>query len=262
VLGDAESGVPEHAPYDRVIVTVEAWDLPPAWTDQLAPDGRVVVPLRLRSQTRSLALDLVGDHLVSRSSEACGFVKMQGAGGHAEQGLLLAGREVRLTGFDGTGLPDPAALDLDAAARSLRAEAWSDVLVWRGEGWDTLPLWLATVYPDFCQIAVNPGHAVGRIAPVLPWGSPAAVVGPGFAYLTSRPAGEGVAELGAHAFGPDAPALAEDFADQIRIWDRDHRDGPGPEISVWPLGVPPPPADLVVPKRHTRVAVTWPRPGG
>jgi protein-L-isoaspartate(D-aspartate) O-methyltransferase len=29
VLADAENGVPDHAPYDRVIVTTGAWDLPP-----------------------------------------------------------------------------------------------------------------------------------------------------------------------------------------------------------------------------------------
>ncbi|MGH3854965.1 MAG: methyltransferase domain-containing protein [Pseudonocardiaceae bacterium] len=33
VLADAEDGVPDHAPYDRVIVTVGAWDIPPAWSD-------------------------------------------------------------------------------------------------------------------------------------------------------------------------------------------------------------------------------------
>jgi protein-L-isoaspartate(D-aspartate) O-methyltransferase len=43
VLADAELGVPRYAPYDRVIVTAGAWDIPPAWTDQLA---RVISILR------------------------------------------------------------------------------------------------------------------------------------------------------------------------------------------------------------------------
>jgi len=30
VLADAEGGIPDHAPYDRVIVTAGAWDMPPA----------------------------------------------------------------------------------------------------------------------------------------------------------------------------------------------------------------------------------------
>ena len=29
----------EHAPYDRIIVTAEAWDIPPAWTGQLTRAG-------------------------------------------------------------------------------------------------------------------------------------------------------------------------------------------------------------------------------
>ena len=31
VLGDAENGVPGLAPFDRIIVTAGAWDIPPAW---------------------------------------------------------------------------------------------------------------------------------------------------------------------------------------------------------------------------------------
>jgi len=46
VLADAEGGVPDHAPCDRVIVTAETWDIPPAWPGQLAEGGRLVVPLR------------------------------------------------------------------------------------------------------------------------------------------------------------------------------------------------------------------------
>jgi protein-L-isoaspartate(D-aspartate) O-methyltransferase len=46
VLADAEDGFAEDAPYDRIVVTVGAWDIPPAWVDQLAPGGRLVVPLR------------------------------------------------------------------------------------------------------------------------------------------------------------------------------------------------------------------------
>jgi protein-L-isoaspartate O-methyltransferase len=47
-------GAPEHAPYDRVIVT-DAWDIPTTWWDQLVAGGRLVVPLRWRGQTRAVA---------------------------------------------------------------------------------------------------------------------------------------------------------------------------------------------------------------
>ncbi|MQA87715.1 MAG: methyltransferase domain-containing protein [Streptosporangiales bacterium] len=48
ILGDAALGYPGGAPYDRIIATVGAYGLPPAWLEQLAPHGRLVVPLRLR----------------------------------------------------------------------------------------------------------------------------------------------------------------------------------------------------------------------
>jgi protein-L-isoaspartate(D-aspartate) O-methyltransferase len=63
---DGEHGYPTHGPYDAIIVTVEAADIPPAWTDQLAPDGVLVVPLRMRGNTRSLAPTRQDDHLATR----------------------------------------------------------------------------------------------------------------------------------------------------------------------------------------------------
>ena len=35
VTADGETGAPDHAPYDRIIVTVQAADIPPAWIHQL-----------------------------------------------------------------------------------------------------------------------------------------------------------------------------------------------------------------------------------
>ena len=56
ICGDGALGHPGRAPYDRIIVTAEAWDLTPAWWDQLSPDGRIVVPVRLHGSglTRSI----------------------------------------------------------------------------------------------------------------------------------------------------------------------------------------------------------------
>lgn len=41
-------GVPELAPYDRILVSAEAREVPQELVDQLAPDGRMVVPVRGR----------------------------------------------------------------------------------------------------------------------------------------------------------------------------------------------------------------------
>jgi protein-L-isoaspartate(D-aspartate) O-methyltransferase len=43
--GDGGAGWPCAAPFDRVIATCSVERIPPAWIDQLAPGGRIVVPL-------------------------------------------------------------------------------------------------------------------------------------------------------------------------------------------------------------------------
>lgn len=57
ICGDSEDGYPAAAPFDRIVVTAGAWDISPAWLEQLAPGGRLVVPLRIRGLTRSGALE-------------------------------------------------------------------------------------------------------------------------------------------------------------------------------------------------------------
>jgi protein-L-isoaspartate(D-aspartate) O-methyltransferase len=41
VCGGGAAGAPDYAPYDRIIVTTGAWDLPPEWWAQLRPGGRI-----------------------------------------------------------------------------------------------------------------------------------------------------------------------------------------------------------------------------
>jgi protein-L-isoaspartate(D-aspartate) O-methyltransferase len=45
VVGDGFSGVPERAPYDRIIVTAAAETIPQALLDQLASNGIMILPL-------------------------------------------------------------------------------------------------------------------------------------------------------------------------------------------------------------------------
>jgi protein-L-isoaspartate(D-aspartate) O-methyltransferase len=49
VVGDGLSGDPSRAPFDRIIVTAAAEDVPDALLDQLAEDGIMVVPLGPRT---------------------------------------------------------------------------------------------------------------------------------------------------------------------------------------------------------------------
>ena len=44
-LGDGYAGWPEHAPYGAIIVTAAAPEVPPPLIEQLAPGGRLVIPV-------------------------------------------------------------------------------------------------------------------------------------------------------------------------------------------------------------------------
>ena len=48
--GDGYQGWPEHAPFDRIIVTAAPDAVPPALVDQLAEEGRLVIPVGTASQ--------------------------------------------------------------------------------------------------------------------------------------------------------------------------------------------------------------------
>jgi protein-L-isoaspartate(D-aspartate) O-methyltransferase len=45
LVGDGTLGLPEHAPYEAIIVTAGAPHLPQTLIDQLRPDGRLVIPV-------------------------------------------------------------------------------------------------------------------------------------------------------------------------------------------------------------------------
>jgi len=45
VVGDGEKGLAEQAPFDRILVTAAAEQVPPALVEQLAPDGVMVIPV-------------------------------------------------------------------------------------------------------------------------------------------------------------------------------------------------------------------------
>jgi protein-L-isoaspartate O-methyltransferase len=85
--------------FDRMIVTAECWDLSPAWVEQLADGGRLVVPLWLRpALTVAVAFEKVAsaagpapDHavLVSRALTYCGFMPLRGPHGGPPRRALL-----------------------------------------------------------------------------------------------------------------------------------------------------------------------------
>jgi protein-L-isoaspartate(D-aspartate) O-methyltransferase len=261
VLADAEHGVPEHAPYDRILVTVGSWDVPPAWIDQLVEGGLLVVPLKVMGLMRTVALVREGGRLVSESARLFGFVPMQGAGAHDSTELVLRDGAVRLV-FDEQPPADLSRLDGVLEYEPVVVDSGAGLRI--GELWATMQMWLATTVPRFCRIIVD--QAANKASP-RPLGGihtgMAATDGANLAYVASRRLGGNDLALEVHAYGPAPAALAEVVAEQLRIWDRDHRGGPGPQYLVYPTATPDehlPAADFVVGKRHSRVLISWPHP--
>jgi protein-L-isoaspartate(D-aspartate) O-methyltransferase len=78
IVGDGGYGYPEGAPYDRIILSVASSVIAPAWREQLAQGGRLVLPLALPGGQKSVALQRREQELVSISAKRCGFMSLQG----------------------------------------------------------------------------------------------------------------------------------------------------------------------------------------
>ncbi|WP_034261708.1 methyltransferase, FxLD system [Actinospica robiniae] len=260
VLADADAGLPDGAPYDRILVTVGAWDIPPAWTEQLAEGGRLLVPLRVRGLTRVIAFEDRGNHLESVSERIFGFVPMQGEGAHEAHTIVLAGGEIRLR-FDDAAPADPDALA--GAVGTERAEVWTGAHIGRQELLQGIEMYMATAMDGFCVLSLDRDKDSGLITlPGKKAFAMAAVEGGSFAYLTSRASQDpDEVEFGVHAYGPGRDALAEDMAGQVRIWSKCLRGrGTGASFALYPAATPDDqlPGGRVVDKKHRRVLISWP----
>lgn len=80
-IGDGNQGWVERAPFDAIMVTAAAREVPPALLEQLKPGGRLVIPIGMQSGVQTLFLLRKGaDGKVTRQSVlAVRFVPMTGA---------------------------------------------------------------------------------------------------------------------------------------------------------------------------------------
>jgi protein-L-isoaspartate(D-aspartate) O-methyltransferase len=233
VTQDGSLGAPRTVPYNRIIFTVGAWDLTSAFWEQLAPGGRLVVPLRWRGQTRSVAFVGDGDALVSDSIELCGFVPMIGQEGERSgqidsDGLVWLFWDVDQS-VDST--------DLTGVLSQPKETAWSGVTVGPYDSFDGIWLRITGTDARTCRIAADSAAVdSGLCTPAISSRSPALAEGHSLAYLAIRrvEVGKSQFELGAISHGEYGLNLAQQLCDEIETWDQNRTAQP--VIRAYPAG--------------------------
>jgi protein-L-isoaspartate(D-aspartate) O-methyltransferase len=263
VLGDGALGWEQDAPYDRVIATVGVWDLPPAWLEQIAPGGRLVVPLRLRGGvSRSVAFERDGDCWRSRSSTMCGFIPLRGIADDARRKVpLTADGSVSLILHQDQVADDGA---LAGVLDRERSELWTGVQLAGYKPVESLHLWLACELGNSLSLMPMQASAAerGLVQPQSGFGSMAVTDGGDLAYLTGRSVGkvrgQRQQEVGVIGHGAGGERLASAVAEQIRNWDRDYRSRPV-QIAIQPAGTAGEPltGQFVFSRPHGLLAISW-----
>ncbi|MFI1929240.1 methyltransferase, FxLD system [Streptomyces sp. NPDC020330] len=267
VTADAEHlphEVVPHGGFDAIVVTVDTWDLP--WIDALADGGRLVVPLRLHGYHWAIGFTKEKEALHSDEPlVVCGFVAMQGDGAWSPNRRTVPGTGVHLSWEDGTPLL------VDQLAPALTREPTvtrTDITVGGQEPFDLLTLYLAGALPGFCRLEADPDGAHHILNPPPPhWPAAAIVRGASLARLAHERLddgddGKGRYEFVVHGYGDHGHLAAQEMAEHVEIWQRDHRGAHCPLITARPVSgrgaAGPDHEPHVFPKRHTLITVNWP----
>ncbi|SHL18427.1 methyltransferase, FxLD system [Actinacidiphila paucisporea] len=235
VLGDGALGWAEGAPYDRIIATVGAHAVPTAWLDQLAPNGRLLAPQRLRgSVSRSIVWERTPDgHFASVSSAMNTFVPLRNGAAddpHTVIPLAVDG-SVRLQTNNEHTIVAPAAF-ADVLARP-RHEVWTDVRVQAGESPEYMELYLTLTLPNGLNQMPRTREAIDNgLLTADPYPSSTATFDSDgtVTYLARRlsdhttPSGGKLWDFGVIGHGPNAIELADQVAGAMRTWNTTYRD--------------------------------------
>ncbi|MGH3793645.1 MAG: methyltransferase, FxLD system [Pseudonocardiaceae bacterium] len=267
VLGDGALGHPEAAPYDRVIATVGAFETPTPWLDQLAPHGRLVLPLRLAgAASRSTIFERDQGGWSSSGSEMVVFMPLRGIADDARRIIDLTGDgQVSLQAHqDNDAATDPGALA--GVLDTPRHEVWTGVLFAPRVSFEWLDLWLACHLANpIMRMNVEPAAKHnGLVSPMFPTVAMATTTEDGsLAYLTIRraestPEAGKLFEVGVIGHGPTGQRFAEHVGQDISTWDTGFR-ARSVRIAIpdTPPAADPDQGRFVLHRPHHPITVTW-----
>ncbi|MFE9459633.1 methyltransferase, FxLD system [Streptomyces californicus] len=273
VEADAAVGAPARlvprGGFDGSMITYNCWDISPAWREQLAEGGRLVMPLEMGGYTRAIAFERRGEVLHARRFTYCGFVRDQGQQARPAPVVPLLDGALTLRFDDG---PAADARGLEEALRGRRHEAATGVIM-RGANsyFGSLQLYAATTTTGFCRLAAHQESAAEATGITKDRDAPAIIGDASLAYLIHVRSKDGDHpadkewEWIAYAFGEQGPALAERLVATVRSWDRhiraeDNDEHADPVLTAHPAGTPDDalPAGDVLDKINCRLVFRWP----
>ncbi|MER6848850.1 methyltransferase, FxLD system [Streptomyces flaveolus] len=274
VEADAALGAPTHlvprGGFDGSVITYNCWDISPAWREQLAEGGRLVLPLEMGGYTRAIAFERRSEVLHARRFTYCGFVRDQGQQARTVPVVPLLDGQLALRFDDGAAADTEG---LEEALRGQRHEVATGITMGTGAYFGSLELYAATTLPTFCRLHAH--HDTDVTAIPKDRDAPAVLGDASLAYLTHVQTQDGerpkdkTREWVVHAFGRQGPELAEQLAATVRAWDRhvrahDNSQHADPVLTVHPAGTPDHllPAGDVLDKEQSRLVFRWPGRNG
>lgn len=285
VRADGGYGYPEEVPFDRIILTVGAPDIAPAWWDQLKPDGRLVLPLMLKGSMKSVAFEPSGGHLASISVKDCRFLPLRGDFASPGSARLQVGPSPGLYLEPG----DEVAIEPDKVHRLLTGESRDWPTGVEASVWDVLNgqlwTWLALHEAGLCQLVAEGDRVESSIVPPLaliggrqkaaatamladanglaalmrPPGQTLTPVDRDKLFVPGSPFGQPF-PLFVRQFGPDGRA-AQRLIGRIQEWEAAGRpSSDGMRIRVHPGDTEylPSGGELVIEKQWTKLVLEWP----
>jgi protein-L-isoaspartate(D-aspartate) O-methyltransferase len=275
ICADGGFGDPDDAPFDRIIVTAGAWDIAPAWLDQVTAGGLLVMPLSVRGIQLSVALRRDNeDGWRSISSWRCGFVRMLGAFAGPETIIRLGEPDVLVAQVSDGRAVDPRALQAALAGEPAAEQVLPSPggLAELGD----LDLWLTMSAAMLDRVTLLAAGSWFPLAQLLPAGFlvsnatdarrlGAAVVLPGGRSRRDYEHARSRAGAIVRGFGPGGPELAGYLTGLAGRWaDLGRPEAQQVQLTVRPAGRGPASAALadgalLLQRPSVSIEVAWPR---